>query len=454
MREPYVYIQLGQLLAWLICVTVTRHFLKQRKLTWRTSPYLLICFGYYLACIASNVLRYLLDDRTALWVIDVQDYLHGTVAWFGCLVISTAGYLLLRKRPSLRIGLVRTTTNRLTGSRLEIFYAMLFLAGVIGYVENPFRGMDYGQLAPKSYESILTGGLMVAGVCTAIAASGAVPLFIMRPAVGLPCIATMIVLLTYSGSKAMGAVFSVYILSLIFTLRKQIRFRRWSWIGMTASAFIAFASLIASNAFRFQTSEVSTANAFAASLGRFTHQEVMAVLWANPDWRSISRADYIYAEVASFVPGFLWEGKPRNPALEINRLYVHNGSPAAASPFVFGSLMIATNSVGMFFATLLFAGAMAVLDSRLCGLSRYLHLEWTYLYCLVMVFETVYLVGVILMAVLLVCAWVISLSEVPVIPIRRSTTSGNRPFCKVRPSRAARDRGKIVEVSAGCQSGD
>ena len=401
LSDPYVRIQIGQVLAWLICLTITHRSLKSSKIGWRRSPFLVICFGYYAASVASNLMRYLSNDRTVLSVMGGEDYLAGTLAWYGCLVVATAAYLVVRKRNNRNMQRFGAIAGVLRDSRLELIYVAIFLSGLIGYFANPFRSTDFGHLAPTSYNSILMGGLMVAGVCLTVANAGAVPLLFVRPALGIPCLTAIILLFTFSGSKALGAVFTLYVAAILYKSSPQRGMRTLRLALVPMCIYGAFLSLMAATNYRFKNSDATSSGAGAAAIGRFTHQEVFAVVWANAEWRSDMRERYLLGQLTSIVPGFLWDGKPRNPALEINQLYVNRGSPGAASPFVFGSLLLCTGSFGVFFVIPIFAGGMALLDAHICDLRRYPHLEWTYCFSIIMMVETVFLIPVIMLPILL-----------------------------------------------------
>jgi hypothetical protein len=392
-------VQLG--LCAIYCLVV-RAFLQRSGSTWRQSPFLSLCLGYSVACAASNFMRYSMQDRTALGVIGEQEYIEGTVVWWVCLTLTTAGYCALHRRRGATSCSQPMTTAGSRG-RLETFYGLISAVGLIGFLTNPYRNVNYGNLNPSSPEAIVIGGLMVGGIFTMILATGAVGLFIVRPTLGYIPLLLTIFLFTYSGSKGMSAVLVLYIVYL--TWKMKTRRPVWKVLRLLLPLMIYAVGLVLTLAvsFRGGGSDVRLSNAASTSLTRFTQQDVVAVLWANPDWMRESRNSYVFAQFASFVPGSLWHDKPRNPAYQVNALYAPGGSVTAASVSVFGSLLIACGRWAFLPPLIVLGFLLAKLDRYVCSFPNYLELEWTYVFSLVMILETVYVLAFLGMLLTLFC---------------------------------------------------
>jgi hypothetical protein len=90
---------------------------------------------------------------------------------------------------------------------------------------------------------------------------------------------------------------------------------------------------------------VSLLDGLGAALGRFTMQDVGAVIYANEAWREGFQRTYLSDNLLAFIPGMFFPGKPLNPSYEINALYYNGISViSSAAPSLFGALLIATGN--------------------------------------------------------------------------------------------------------------
>ena len=400
----YTVTQYVQLALCILYYLLASAALRLRRTTWGRSPLLMVCLGYAVACAGSNLMRALSLDRTAQWVIPEQEYLKGTVVWWLSLFSVTAGYLAIRPRSGKAPDSFRSAALA-HRNRPEQFYAALFVVGLTAFAFNPYRKVDFGHLNPSSPEAILIGGLLVGGIFTMMLTAGALGLFIVQPVWGVLPVALTVGILTYSGSKAIGAVLVVYVAYLIWKMRT----RRFAWkLANLLLPLVIYASGLAlrqASTFRYGSSDIGFSRAVTTAVHRFTQQDVVAVLWGNPEWVSDFAGRYSYAQVASFVPGFLWSGKPRNPAYEINALYAWHGSVSAASPSMFGSLLIMCGRWCFLPAIALLGAILARLDRRISTFPHYREVEWTYLYSVAMMFETVFVLALFGFALTWCCLW-------------------------------------------------
>lgn len=428
----YTFAQYVQLALCVLYFVLTSAALRLRRSTWGRSPFLLLCLGYSVACAASNLMRAHSLDRTAQWVIAEEDYLRGTVVWWLSLISLTVGYLAIRMRHPKKVETPRPAA-RASRNRPEQFYAVLFVVGLTAFAFNPYRNVDFGHLNPSSPEAILIGGLLVSGVFTMMLTAGSLGLFIVQPVWGVLPVAATVGILTYSGSKGIGALLVIYIAYLIWKMRA----RRFAWrLANLLLPLVIYASGLAlrqATMFRYGSSGLGLSGAVSMSLSRFTQQDVVAVLWANGDWMSDFSPRYSFAQVASFVPGFLWSDKPRNPAYEINALYARHGSVSAASPSVFGSLLIVFGPWWFLPAIALLGAILARLDRRISAFAHYREIEWTYLYSIAMMFETVYVLALFGFALTWCCLWATQCANMRRRPRTGATVSATGVVGAIQP---------------------
>jgi hypothetical protein len=392
--STYTIAQYVQLFLCTVYYVLVRACLRRTRTTWASRPFLMVVLGYSVLCAVSNLMRESALDRTALWVIPKDEYLRGTLMWWLSLFSATAAYLAVHAR-FRNVSRTRRPSVRSSRCPAEYFYAALFLVGLTAFAFNPYRNVVYGHLNPSSPDVILIGGLLVGGIFTMMLTAGALGLFLLQPVWGAIPAAAAVGILTYSGSKGISALFVIYVAYVIWRMRHG----RLVWkIASFLLPLVIYGSGLALReavVFRYGGSEVPASAAVSMAISRFSQEEVFAVLWANPEWVSDFRPLYSLAQVTAFVPGFLWSGKPHNPAYEIDALYARNGPVSAASPSVFGSLLIMCGRWGLLPSVVLLGVILSFLDRRTAAFGNYHEIEWTYVYSIAMIFETVYVLAVI-----------------------------------------------------------
>ena len=404
--EAYIWLQAGQTVLCLIALLFCSLKLRRSGLTWRECPFLLILFGYWPACIASNCFHYVNTDFPARSVMEDGDMLAGTSVLIAAYLLSAVGYLASRRRerPDNSQGIVPDAVRN-QGGLIDVAALVLVLGGLVTLAINPYRAGDFGIYDNTSTANLRVGGLLLSGVSLIAASAGITPLILRHPWFGIPCLAAVFLELTRSGSKAQGAVFALYVAMVFWQARRSqmVRQSRKAFAVMLC-LFIPW-SLSEASKVRFRKSDGNLLAAASTAVGRFTQQEVFSVLAAQDDWRREFRVQYIVDNIASFVPGFLWSGKPINPAYEINRLYAPHGAISAASPSVFGSFLIGGGIAAALFGALLLGRLFASFDRRMVRRPWYLYLEWTYAGMVISVYETTFVPALIQWMIMAALDW-------------------------------------------------
>jgi len=241
------------------------------------------------------------------------------------------------------------------------------------------------------------GGLLVSAFIVNTLATVAVCLLRYKFPIGLLAISLVTWLYTHSGSKGMSAMYLLYLATVVWRHRYQIRLGVLSWLlilGLLVFITIALPLGVKS---RYGGS-YSFIEAAAIAVGRYTQQDVSAVLWSFSEWREAFAKSYVVDNLLSFFPGFLFAGKPMNPAYAINALYFGGGGPiSAASPSLFGAILIVTQEWLYWPVLLLTLIIIYKLDTFFCRHPQVRVLrfdyEWLYFYTLMVLFEATFVIA-------------------------------------------------------------
>jgi len=384
--------------------------------SWDKAPFVWVITGYGAFSAISNLIRWELFDHTALWVITEDLYLYATLWWCASLIVSVLAYLWmlnqLEKRVSTSVQCqavvngVHRASARVPLSHRVRFYIVAGIFLALLYLLNPFGKKDLGILAPKSIDSMAQGGLLIGSFIFNTLAAVAVCLLRYSPMVGLLAVSGVVWQYTGSGSKGLSVMYLLYLATFVWHQRRQKRWRIISLIvtvGLLASIIVVLPIAISA---RYGGRYFFT-EALPILLGRFTQQDAAAVLWASPTWRASFAPLYIKHTLLSFIPGFLFRGKPINPAYEINALYFGGvGIISAASPSLFGAILIVVKEWLYWPTLILIIFIICKLDAFFC---RHPLVEdtrfdygWLYFYTLVVLFEATFVMAFVQLAIVFV----------------------------------------------------
>ena len=409
MPHDYALLQWIQIGASAVMLLVGRAFLKINSRTLTEAPFLPVVSGYIAASAMSNLIRYRTDDITALRGITEKEYSEATSWWLCSAALFLFVYLLivslLGARPSRGADRVM---NLLKGMRSRYIFVVIVL--LVSYFLNPFRLRDYGVLTATTSADLQVGGLLISGFLTQLIAAVSLPIALARLWSGLPFLAISVAILLATGSKAIAAVYVVVCgFKAHTTERSSTRFsglkrKIRSWFVLAILGACAGLLVVVSVSKRFNSSDVSLKSAMSASVVRFTQQDVASMIYARSEWRSELSRRYVRDTLYSFVPGFIWPGKPHNPAYEINALWGQNFT--AASPSLFGALFLACNGA-WYWSLLMFSGlSLGLIDGvtlRAQGIELSSHLHWLSIFNTAMLFEANFVIWFVQLIVLV--AW-------------------------------------------------
>ena len=302
--------------------------------------------------------------------------------------------------------------------KTRLWYICCATVLVAGLYLNPFRGRDYGVLNATDVYDLSTGGLLVSGILLFLLSAVTIPLLICRSILGLGFLLISLWLLLGTGSKAIGVVYFVVTCLELFRAGGKFWTKCGRWrlsvtnIFLMGTAAIAVAAICAallakSVSKRYGGEHVAVTAAASAAVGRFTQQELACLIHAEDDWREKFARTYIVDTVLSFVPGFVWHGKPKNPAYEINSLMGRGFT--AASPFLFGAIFLACDGHAYWPLLVIVAVLLGGIDRLLSGRREVDftdHIFWYLLYTNAMLFEGNFVIWLIQLFILVLwVAW-------------------------------------------------
>jgi hypothetical protein len=247
---------------------------------------------------------------------------------------------------------------------------------------------------PQSLGEIAIGGLLVNAFIVNTLATVAVCLLRYKFLVGLLAISLVTWLYTTFGSKGMSAIYLLYLTTVFWRHRYQMRLGVLSWLFIFGS-LVFFAIALPLGVKSRYGGSYSFIEAAAVAVGRYTQQDVSAVLWSFSEWRKAFAKSYFVDNLLSFIPGFLFAGKPINPAYAINALYFGGSGPiSAASPSLFGAIIIVTQEWLYWPVLLIVLIIIYKLDEFFCRHPKVRVLrfdyEWLYFYTLTLLFEATF----------------------------------------------------------------
>jgi hypothetical protein len=416
MEISYLQLQLMQIVFGLVLFGVIYSRLRKRGTPISQVPFLIVLIGYVLASAISNALRELTYDWTALRKIGALDYLVATVWWCASVCLTVVFYFAGShskfgrvKKPWAEHAAAPMVMKTLSLARTPYIIVGFLVLGSI-YL-NPFRNTDFGVLTARSESDLVVGGLLTASLLAALFSGISIPLFLSNIWLGLGAVGISIVLFVGTGSKGMAPIF------LLMTVWTLIRYRSLPTLRQSRYLFRLLLPLFAlsiplvllySVRNRFQTDSIDLTQAISAALGRFTQQDVAAVIQQSGTWREAFREEYLRGVILSFVPGFLWPGKPINPAYAINSLYSYGFT--AASPSLFGSLLIGTSDWAYWLVLPVISYGIGIFDNYFAGTRSAeirVHYEWYLIYSWCALFEGNWVIWVVQILTLLLWRWVL-----------------------------------------------
>lgn len=242
---------------------------------------------------------------------------------------------------------------------------------LIAKLANPYSGVDFGTQTASTETELQVGGLLIDGILTYCYTAFALAFLTLSFSAGIPFFLIGVFFLIATGSKGMAA---GYVVFAFFALRKRnslpsqaVSKGRLVFYGAIATG-LSLTALTLATRLRFGTDDVSVLSALMSSVGRFTQQDVAAVVFSLDLWLSGFRWEYISGTLYAFIPGFIFPDKPINPAYEINNVY--GGGFTAASASIFGSLLIIFGYYLYWLALFGFAFLSAKIDKRITSIHR------------------------------------------------------------------------------------
>ncbi|MGD0693668.1 MAG: hypothetical protein ABSB82_02320 [Terriglobia bacterium] len=398
----YPTLQVFQLILCGILFFSARRYLRRSRISFSEAPVLIVLIGYFFVCALSNLFRYEAGVYVAVDTISDGSYFAATLWWCLSVVLTWAVYLATARRLCRWRTKQRGTEQSGPASSKENvplsaykYYGGALVLILVTIYFNPFSGRQYGIFEPRSLGELEVGGLLIEGVLFAIFSGLAIALTRGALFWAIPCLAIAGWQFAISGSKGMAAVFVGYLAAYFWRFRRLPQLRGRATLLAIALGLAIVPALLVGVQHRFHDPNVTIADAFAGSLGRFTQQDVASVLWTASDWRNSFRSEYIRDNIRSFLPGFLFPDKPINPGYYINQMYVGSGGPvSAASASFFGSLLIVAPGWAYWVVLTPIAVLLGALDwffsnPASVGDLRF-HYEWLYIVDLVGWFETTY----------------------------------------------------------------
>lgn len=342
--------------------------------------FLLVVHAYSVLCAISNLIRFDLNHHYSLKVISEDDYMSASIWWALSIFLFSVAYLAAKVRVSGR------TTARSGGQLLQdepfdqnepikpklVAYLIVLFAALLIKIFNPFSNIEFGVQSATSVNDLHVGGLLIDGLITYIYTALALAILPISFIFGVPAFLIGTYFLLITGSKGMAAGYVIFAY-LSFSKRANYVLVKTKKLPTVVGGLIALIAssvlLTMASRLRFSVDDISAIDALTASVGRFTQQDVTAVIYTFNTWREGFQVDYVLGNIMAFVPGFVNFVKPINPAYEINAVY--GGSFTAASPSLFGALLIAFGSLMYWPALTLMAAAASWLDKKLINLQPY-----------------------------------------------------------------------------------
>ena len=387
-------------------------FISKKKISVRQFPFLNVLVLYFVLSALSNLLRSKLNHHNAENIIGLESYGYSLIWWllsaflFAIIYIRTVSKnLKFNKSVNNSLILSFSHENSLLFI-LKKLYILISIILVILIFLNPFSGSDYGVLSAKDESDLKVGGLLIGGLLLILLTSIVIPLLLVSPLFSISGIIFCVVMMINSGSKGMAGAYIVYI---IFYLIKYKHYSpvfknnnlRKIFIGVSLIS-IPFIITLA-NQLRFGDSSIGLLESLMSVVGRFTQQDVASVIFSKDEWRENFRFEYNLGMISSFIPGFIYPGKPLNPAYAINEIYGMGFT--AASPSLFGSLLISTYFT-FYWPLLVF---LAFIIGKIEGIftsSKKInclpHFEWYLLYSWISLFEGNFVIWIFQLSVLFV----------------------------------------------------
>lgn len=340
---------------------------------------LLTVLLYNLLSSLSNLIRSSLGHHTALDVIGSQEYVVASIWWFCSITLFSVFYCIARA-PNLRNAIATNAAATNNGTAVQeqrikfvqkrIYFTILMLL-LIAKLANPYSGVDFGTQTASTETELQVGGLLIDGILTYTYTAFALAFLTLSFFAGIPFFLIGVFFLIATGSKGMAA---GYVVFAFFALRKRnslpsqaVSKGRLVFYGAIATG-LSLTALTLATRLRFGTDDVSVLSALMSSVGRFTQQDVAAVVFSLDLWLSGFRWEYISGTLYAFIPGFIFPDKPINPAYEINNVY--GGGFTAASASIFGSLLIIFGYYLYWLALFGFAFLSAKIDKRITSSHR------------------------------------------------------------------------------------
>jgi hypothetical protein len=354
--------------------------LRFRKISIYQYSFFLVIHAYNVLSSISNLIRFSLNHHYSLSVISEQDYIAASIWWAGSIFLFSVAYLGAKVRISDRAIPLSRDQRRNDGAvgqnepiKPRLFtYLVVLVVVLLIKIFNPFASVEFGTQTAQSLGDLQVGGSLIDGLLTYVYTALALAILPLSPLFGLPAFLVGIYFLLSTGSKGMAAGYVIFAY-LLFSKRRNnllVKTKKRPAVIGGLIALVASATLLTlASRIRFGVADISVTDALTAAVGRFTQQDVAAVIYTLDDWRERFQVDYVMGNIMAFIPGFLNFAKPINPAYEINAVY--GGSFTAASPSIFGALLIAFGSIMYWPVLTLIASAASWLDTKLIKLQPY-----------------------------------------------------------------------------------
>lgn len=358
----------------LLIFIIMYFFARKRQFPIYNFGFCLVVLAYSALSGMSNIIRDSIGHYTSLRAISEEEYSSAAQWWILSITLYCGIYFLTRSENfrsaggDLQHSYIRKYHGfddfRNTSAVYVIFTLSIFILSLKFF--NPYSKLDFGTITASSYNDLQVGGLLVDGILTYIYTALALAILPLSLWFGIPSVLLATYFLFATGSKGMAAGYIIFVY-FAFQSRNNSNKIKITYLRkyLLMAGAILFASMLVvySSRTRFGEDDISLISALSSSVGRFTQQDVSAVVYTFDEWRSAFQIEYVKGNLLAFLPGFLFPLKPINPAYEINNIY--GGNFTAASPSIFGALFIIFNTYGYWIALPIFSYLSGKFDNRI-----------------------------------------------------------------------------------------